>query len=190
MLNVENKEADPAGTGGARSGFARSDLLALVLCVGLLAGIALPGLALSKGKGRTLQCMDNLRALLKAWRSYADDNNERLVGASGWSIGSTKFENWSGGSWLTLNNASDPHNWDHESFTGKSPLWPYLNSTAIFRCPSDPSTAINLEGRVVSRIRSYSLNNWVGGPGWSNSGLWVPQSPSGWRGLCEDLGLH
>lgn len=25
------------------------------------------------------------------------------------------------------------------------------------------------------------MNNWVGGPGWGNSGAWVPQSPTGWR---------
>jgi prepilin-type processing-associated H-X9-DG protein len=123
--------------------------------------------------------MDNLRALLNAWGAYAHDNDERLVGASGWRYRRTLMENWSGGSWLDLDRPLDSNSWDHDSYTKKSPLWRYLNSTTVFHCPSDPSTAVNDRGEVVPRIRSYSLNNWVGGPGWK--GDWIPSREQGWR---------
>src|SRR5690606_3268857 len=37
------------------------------------------------------------------------------------------------------------------------------------------------ERKTVPRIRSMSMNNWVGGPGWANSGPWRPQTGTGWK---------
>jgi len=35
-------------------------------------------------------------------------------------------------------------------------------------------------GQKVPRIRSLSMNCWVGGPGWDSSGPWTPNSRAGW----------
>ena len=83
---------------------------------------------------------------------------------------------------MTLNNKRDPNNWNHSTYTYRSPLWPYCGkSTAIWKCPADFTTAINNKGKTVPRIRSMSMSNWVGGPGWNNSGPWYPQSSNGWK---------
>lgn len=92
--------------------------------------------------------------------------------------------NWTGGSWLSLNDRTAPSNWDHETYTKKSKLWPYTgNSVGIFKCPADKTTAKAtsgpMKGQTVPRIRSVSMNNWVGGPGWGNSGLLPPAAARG-----------
>ncbi|MCC6232684.1 MAG: hypothetical protein IT580_08565 [Verrucomicrobiales bacterium] len=109
------------------------------------------------------------------------------MGAANWSPTGTRagqpgspffgnsVPNWTGGSWLSLNNKTDPNNWDHDAYTKKSPLWPYTgNTVGIFKCPADKSTAKAtagpLKGQTLPRIRSVSMNNWVGGPGWGASG--------------------
>ena len=80
---------------------------------------------------------------------------------------------------MTLSNPRDPNNWD-EAYNKKSPLWDYIGNSAVWHCPKDPSTATP-QGQRVLRIRSYRLNNWVGGPGWGSSGPWWPQNSTGWK---------
>jgi hypothetical protein len=130
--------------------------------------------------------MNNHKQLLMAWRFYSEDNNDRLIGAANWTPPGARGEvpNWTGGSWLDNTKAQEsaPSNWDHDNYTKKSKLWPYCGgSVAIWKCPADQTTALNPRTKQrVPRIRSMSMNNWVGGPGWNNSGPWRPQSGSGW----------
>ena len=123
-----------------------------------------------------------------AWRFYADENNERLIGAANWTppgSGGREIPNWTGGNWLSAapGDRNNPNNWDHDTYTKKSKLWPYCgNSVAIWKCPADTTMAFNTkERKAVPRIRSMSMNNWVGGPGWANSGPWRPNSGTGWK---------
>jgi prepilin-type processing-associated H-X9-DG protein len=139
-------------------------------------------LALAKTKAHGISCMNNNKQMMLAWRFYSEDNEDRLVGAAGWQFQRRQIPNWTGGSWLTLNNKRDPNNWNHTAYTHKSPLWPYCGkNTAIWKCPADYTTAIDSRGKTVPRIRSMSMNNWVGGPGWNASGAWYPQSSNGWK---------
>src|SRR5439155_27042699 len=52
----------------------------------------------------------------------------------------------------------------------------YCNSTAIFRCPADQST-VKVQGKVLPRVRSMSMLNWVGG----NEGTYGGWSGPEWR---------
>jgi prepilin-type processing-associated H-X9-DG protein len=145
------------------SAFTLADLLAVLGAVSLLCCLVLPALGDNRATARTLQCLNNLRQLGKGWLLYADDHQGRLVpnrdGASGHSPGTAS---WVGG-WLDYYSNSDNTNTSY--LVGPAPycglLGPYVRSAVYFKCPSDPSV-VYLGGRWLPRVRSYSMNNYVG----------------------------
>ena len=176
--------------------FTLIELLVVIAIIAILAGLLLPALAKAKTKAQGITCMTSNQQLTMAWRFYAEENDGRLVGSGrGQMIGGKQIPEWIGGNWLDKNNLRKSDNWDVDywirgiSSTGRkipgrgNLLYPYAgNSTEIFNCPADNSVGINNKGQTVPRLRSRSINNWVGGPGWSNSG-------TGWRIFIKDTDM-
>ncbi|MDB6122368.1 MAG: hypothetical protein JWQ71_1361 [Pedosphaera sp.] len=145
-------------------GFTLIELLVVIAIIGLLAALLLPALGKGKLKAQGLHCMNNHRQLTLAWKMYADDNADRILFASADDFYHPELDPyvWVLG-WIDSTRPADPSNWDMNQDIVKSPLWTYCGkSAAIWKCPADKSE-VRVNGKTLPRVRSMSMNMWVGG---------------------------
>jgi prepilin-type N-terminal cleavage/methylation domain-containing protein len=151
-------------------GFTLVELLVVMAIIAVLSAMLLPSLGTAKLKAQGLQCMSNHRQLGLAWHMYSDDNQDRLLYASEMpDLPATSAAAWVTG---TLDfNPNNPSNWDPNQNITKSPMWPYCgNNLGIWKCPSDHSF-VTLNGEAKPRVRSMSMNVFLGGWG-GTDGHW------------------
>jgi len=116
------------------------DLLLVLACVGVLAGLVLPALARAKESGKQASCVNNLRQMAGSLSLYAHDNNGDLPPRT---VGGTAAQ-------------PDPR------WPGR--LLPYYKDVTALVCPGDgpsrPSTVISSANAADASPRSYILNGW------------------------------
>jgi prepilin-type N-terminal cleavage/methylation domain-containing protein/prepilin-type processing-associated H-X9-DG protein len=156
-----------------RLGFTLIELLVVIAIIAILAALLLPALSTAKLKAQGIQCMNNHRQLALAWRMYADDSNERLVYASGdvaaysaaQENAATANGNLNQYAWTLTQmdfQANNTAAWDPTIDLHTRPLWPYIKTAAVYKCPADHSY-ISVNGERHPRVRTISMNLYLGG---------------------------
>ncbi len=149
-------------TGRSTQGFTLIELLTVSAVIAILASLLLPGLSKVKVQARQASCLNNMKQLQLCWHMYANDHDRipenyyfdpsGQINPNAWIRGSMDdnpaYGQVEAGKLDSTNSNSIA--------TGK--LFPYNQSTGIYRCPTDRSTT-----KGVPRVRSYSMNGWMGG---------------------------
>ena len=110
-------------------GFTLIELLVVIAIIAILAAMLLPALGRSKLKTQAVQCMNNGRQMMLAWRLFVEENGDKLPSA--WRL----KDDWmpAGDMSWTGNPRADggnQNNWDVERTLKLSPLWPYCGKSA------------------------------------------------------------
>jgi prepilin-type N-terminal cleavage/methylation domain-containing protein len=137
-----------------RHAFTLVELLVVIVVIALLAALLLPALSSAKASSKQSACLGNLRQLEIAFQMYAADNGGHLpqnvplaqpedpaVGTNSWVYGNMK-------------NKADATN---ALLIRIGELFPYTPQPETCHCPADLTM-----GNGLPRVRSYSMNAWIG----------------------------
>ena len=139
------------------------ELLVVIAIIAILAALLLPALKNAKEQSMGIKCMSNMRQMALGWRMYAQENREYVVLAS---LSGTANDPLDKYVWTKQEEdfSDSAYNYDPTVDITIGPLYPYINSYMVYRCPADTST-ISHQGILLPRVRTVSMNFFFGGFG-------------------------
>lgn len=140
-------------------GFTLIELLVVIALLALLAALLLPALSKAKAAATRVVCINNQKQLILTWAIYSGDNRESLVPNGG--EGGAALPDL----WVRGGNHGDDQTLTNSQYliSSKFALFaPYLTTVNQYKCPADRSKWPIGNGKIVSELRSYSLNSYLG----------------------------
>jgi prepilin-type N-terminal cleavage/methylation domain-containing protein len=160
-------------------GFTLIEILVVLAILGILAAILLSVFSRVRDMGRRVSCLSNLKQLGLGVQQYSQDYDERMPNVShGGDLGIAQTSVWMYYSEYPAGNGNrntfDPT---------RSSIFPYVKSTQIFVCPSDPA------GQVAGV--TYAYNSCLTYPNdaqsvWPGKSLAEVESPASTLLLAEE----
>src|SRR5688500_4273704 len=144
--------------------FTRIELLACLVTVGLLLGLAAPAFARGQTGSQILGCLANKQKLIAAWNMFIADRDGRLPGKHTISMPiPSAIEPWVSGS-MSWDTMPDNTNITRLNLRRNSSLAPYLGGNVeAFRCPADVFVSAQQRSRGwTARVRSVAANVLIG----------------------------
>jgi prepilin-type N-terminal cleavage/methylation domain-containing protein/prepilin-type processing-associated H-X9-DG protein len=143
--------------------FTLLELLVVLAVIGILTALLLPTLSRALSRAQNAVCISNFHELTVAWKLFADDNQSHLVPVFYFQRGKVNSNAWVRGSMdddIRSYPPIEPGVRDSTNINGikLGSLFHYTRSVRNYHCPADKSQV-----NGVPRVRSYSLNGWMGG---------------------------
>jgi prepilin-type N-terminal cleavage/methylation domain-containing protein/prepilin-type processing-associated H-X9-DG protein len=164
-----------ASTGAARGGlktwqgFTLIELLVVIAVIAILAAMLLPALAMAKKQGQQAVCLSNQKQLVLAWKMYADDNADSVVGfdCDYWAPDG-KAINWRvapesitpAGNLRTAQGfiAATDAGYRQPATGMAGPLFPYAANPDVMHCPGDPRANLPINGQADNSTAGFGFS--------------------------------
>jgi prepilin-type N-terminal cleavage/methylation domain-containing protein len=165
-ISSNHRSESPTGRRAARGvAFTLIELLVVIAVIAILAALLLPALSKAKEQSVGIKCMNNLKQLTLGWHAYAGEFKDNLCPNGGLGQGEDSL---TAGMWVdgNMQDVTTDGSATNIAYIMSGVMYPYVNSTLVYHCPADPSTAFRgayfpWGNEGTPRARSVSMNTWV-----------------------------